>query len=103
MGRRRWGRFGVEPHRPNSSTEAKRMMHLLLPVTLAPPLSGERRVGGLRYNEKAIAPGAQTERRGLAGPVRTLLGGEDSPADFVNCLLSNVRRFAFLNGPLPAP
>jgi hypothetical protein len=30
---------------------------------------------GLRYNEKAIAAGAQTERRGLAGPVRNLLGG----------------------------
>jgi hypothetical protein len=30
---------------------------------------------GLRYNEKAIATGAQTERRGLAGPVRDLLGG----------------------------
>jgi len=37
---------------------------------------------GLRYNEKAIYPGAQTERRGLAGPVRDLLGGETSPAAF---------------------
>jgi hypothetical protein len=37
---------------------------------------------GLRYNEKAIAVGAQTERRGLAGPVRDLLGGETSPAAF---------------------
>jgi hypothetical protein len=27
-----------------------------------------------------IASGAQTERRGLAGPVRYLLGGETSPA-----------------------
>jgi hypothetical protein len=35
---------------------------------------------GLRYNEKAIDPGAQTERRGEAGPVRLLLSGEDSPA-----------------------
>jgi hypothetical protein len=26
---------------------------------------------GLRYNEKAMQPGAQTERRGLAGPVRS--------------------------------
>jgi len=25
--------------------------------------------GGLRYNEKVIPPGAQTERRGDAGPV----------------------------------
>jgi hypothetical protein len=31
--------------------------------------------GGLRYNEKASAAGAQTERRGLAGPVRDMLGG----------------------------
>jgi hypothetical protein len=38
--------------------------------------------GGLRYNERAIAPGAQTERRGDAGPVRLLLGGEDSPPVF---------------------
>jgi hypothetical protein len=30
---------------------------------------------GLRYKEKAIAPGAQTERPGDAGPVRALLGG----------------------------
>src|SRR5262249_54756748 len=28
---------------------------------------------GLRYNENAIAIGAQTERRGLAGPVSVLL------------------------------
>jgi hypothetical protein len=27
-------------------------------------------------------PGAQTERRGLAGPVRDLLGRETSPAAF---------------------
>jgi hypothetical protein len=31
--------------------------------------------GGLRYHEKVIAAGAQTERRGHAGPVRDLLGG----------------------------
>jgi hypothetical protein len=31
--------------------------------------------GGLRYNKDAIAPGAQTERPGDAGPVRALLGG----------------------------
>jgi hypothetical protein len=35
---------------------------------------------GLRYNENAIASGAQTERRGEAGPGRGLLGGETSPA-----------------------
>jgi len=32
---------------------------------------------GLRYNEKAIATGAQTERRGGVGPVGSLLGGKD--------------------------
>jgi hypothetical protein len=37
---------------------------------------------GLRYKEKAIVPGAQTERRGEAGPVRLLLDGKDSPAAF---------------------
>jgi len=37
---------------------------------------------GLRYN-KQITPGAQTERRGDAGPVRGLLGGKAVPADIV--------------------
>jgi hypothetical protein len=35
---------------------------------------------GLRYNDRASAAGAQTERRGEAGPVRDLLGGLTSPA-----------------------
>jgi hypothetical protein len=35
---------------------------------------------GLQYNEDGTRPGAQTERSGLAGPVRALLGGETSPA-----------------------
>jgi hypothetical protein len=35
---------------------------------------------GLRYNDKAITFGAQTERRGDAGPVRVLLGGGYAPA-----------------------
>jgi hypothetical protein len=47
---------------------------------------------GPRYNKKAIAAGAQTERRGGAGPVSALLGGENSPADF----LFSTRRFVFL-------
>src|SRR5262245_48116720 len=50
---------------------------------------------GLRYNENAIAVGAQTERRGLAGPVRDLLGGETSPAALfynpVGALLARTR------------
>src|SRR6266576_4445357 len=33
-------------------------------------------ITGLRYNQKVIAPGAQTERRGDAGPVRSLLRGK---------------------------
>jgi hypothetical protein len=37
---------------------------------------------GLRYNDKAIAAGAQTERRGGAGPVRGLLGGKDLTGRF---------------------
>src|SRR5205807_6111125 len=39
---------------------------------------------GLRYNEKANDPGAQTERRGEAGPVSVLRRGWDSPAAFVH-------------------
>jgi hypothetical protein len=38
------------------------------------------RGGGLRYNVRVISPGAQTERRGDAGPVSAWLGGEGSPA-----------------------
>jgi hypothetical protein len=36
---------------------------------------------GLRSNERAIVSGAQTERRGLAGPAEILLGQEALPAD----------------------
>src|SRR5262249_31471397 len=39
---------------------------------------------GLRYHDGAIAPGAQTERRGEAGPVRTLLGVRGSPAPLLS-------------------
>ncbi len=39
---------------------------------------------GLRYNENVLPPGAQTERRGLAGPGRDLLRGENSPADLLS-------------------
>src|SRR5688572_24173091 len=39
---------------------------------------------GLRYNENAIAPGAQTRRPAEAGPVSRLLGGEDSLAAFLS-------------------
>jgi len=38
---------------------------------------------GPRYNEKANDPGAQTQRRGDAGPVSVLIRGWDSPAAFV--------------------
>jgi len=34
------------------------------------------RDGGLPYNEKAVASGAQTERRGGAGPLGGSLGGK---------------------------
>src|SRR5262249_46807990 len=37
---------------------------------------------GLRYNAKVITSGAQTERRGDAGPVRGLLGGKDRTGRF---------------------
>jgi len=50
------------------------------------------REGGLRYNEKVITPGAQTEHRGDAGPVRVLLRGGHSPADFFLVVVAAVRR-----------
>src|SRR5262249_42228817 len=39
---------------------------------------------GLRYNGNTIVPGAQTERRGGAGPVRGLLGGKDLTGRFTS-------------------
>jgi hypothetical protein len=38
-------------------------------------------LSGPRKNDEDKAAGAQTERRGDAGPVRSLLGGKASPAD----------------------
>src|SRR6516162_6563295 len=43
--------------------------------------SPEKNGSAIRKN--ALAPGAQTERRSDAGPVRTLLGGGTSPAAFL--------------------
>jgi hypothetical protein len=36
----------------------------------------------LRYHGRRYTPGAQTERRGEAGPVRDLRGGMAAPATF---------------------
>jgi hypothetical protein len=52
---------------PFRSQEVNNMMFLLSTI-------------GLRYNEKITTHGAQTERRGGAGPERNLLGGGTSPA-----------------------
>jgi hypothetical protein len=52
---------------------------------------------GLRYNAKAIGSGAQTERRGEAGPVRVLLGGGHVPATLLASLLQ--REFKDGQGP----
>src|SRR5262245_66599401 len=57
---------------------------------------------GLRYNENAIAVGAQTERRGLAGPVSFLLRGWDSPAAFIYTLLLFLDLEQFLRLPAEA-
>jgi hypothetical protein len=51
---------------------------------------------GLRYHKRDIIPGAQTERRGDAGPVRVLLGGGHAPA----ALLSVVRSQSFIGKAL---
>jgi hypothetical protein len=47
---------------------------------------------GLRYEEKAISPGAQTERRGDAGPGESPPGGDTSPAHNLRVLMSVVVR-----------
>ena len=44
--------------------------------------------------EDLLSPGAQTEPPEDAGPVKTLLGGENSPADFVLRLFASVRSSA---------
>jgi len=41
------------------------------------------RESGLQYNGRDNAAGAQTERRGGAGPVRGLLGGKDRTGRFI--------------------
>src|SRR5262249_49346478 len=69
--------------------------------TSPPPVQGRGkrhgsllpRRAGLRYNNKAIRPGAPTERRGEAGPVRGLLGGKASPAAFFATFAAHVGRF----------
>jgi hypothetical protein len=48
---------------------------------------------GLRYNGWDIAAGAQTERRGGAGPVGGLLGGKDLTGRFLGDSLLHVGRF----------
>src|SRR5262249_15269751 len=80
---------------PESGTSALPMRPLGAPMGAGRPFErglqgskpGSKRHGynlpigsGLRYHEKDIGPGAQTERRGDARPVSALLGGEDSPA-----------------------
>jgi hypothetical protein len=63
--------------------EESHMVRLLSPLTLPSPLGdGLGEGGGLRYNDKDIAAGAQTERRGGAGQVRGLLGGKDLTGRF---------------------
>ena len=48
--------------------------------------------GSLRYNGEAVVPGAQTERRGGAGPMRGLLGGKDLTGRFFEARKSGVGR-----------
>jgi hypothetical protein len=49
--------------------------------------------------KKAIAPCAQTERPGGAGPARDLLGGKASPAAFVIAGYSAGRRLSLVPTP----
>src|SRR5262245_47952966 len=53
---------------------------------------------GLRYNQSVIAPGAQTERRGDAGPVSSVVSAARSPAAFVP-----VHRVIHTPRPVAAP
>src|SRR5262249_38050014 len=65
---------------------------------------------GLRYNENGSREGAQTERPGVAGPVRALLAGLASPATFHDAALHRascrrlslaVRRHRSRTAPIP--
>jgi hypothetical protein len=42
------------------------------------------RVTVMQYIHEDVSPGARTERRGGAGPVRVLLGADHAPAAFFN-------------------
>src|SRR5438270_12918710 len=64
------------------------MRHDLTPSSAEDPDVRFLRQAGLRYHGKAIAPGAQTEHRGGAGPVRDLLGGGHAPAAWILCYWS---------------
>src|SRR5262245_1345521 len=55
-------------------------------------------ISTLRYNQKVIAPGAQTERRGDAGPVRVLLGGKPHRPPILSIL--TLSAFAAARTPL---
>jgi hypothetical protein len=56
--------------------------------------------GGLRYHGRVITHGAQTERRGGAGPVRGLLGGKDRTGRFSSSSSVRVPIFEAPNGRL---
>src|SRR4029453_18460451 len=60
----------------------------------------ERKSHGLRFNE-SNAPGAQTERRGGAGPVRGLLGGKDPTGRLVSLTQFTSDRSHLPLRPLP--
>jgi hypothetical protein len=51
------------------------------------------KAGGLLYNGDGDLSGAQTERRGGAGPVGGLLGGKDPTGRFFSKFAAHVGRF----------
>jgi hypothetical protein len=53
---------------------------------------------GLRYNGDGNHPGAQTERRGDAGPVRGLLGGKDPTGRLSYDFIPSLFHFANIRG-----
>src|SRR5262249_40179863 len=79
------GRVAVVVPRPRTRCAGR--VERAIGLRVAQPGPERHRTGllsgcGLRYNEETSNPGAQTERRGEAGPVRVLLRGWDAPAAF---------------------
>src|SRR5262245_51539890 len=77
-----WPAYGAEWDDVHSRCRTVRGRNVRIAARMT--YASQRLLGktGLRYKGNSIAAGAQTERRGGAGPVRGLLGGKDPTGRF---------------------